>query len=111
MIIGTPGGDVQCQAIVQVFLNIVLFGMSVREAIEQPRFATFSFPISFSFHAYNPGLLRVENRLLNNVEEGLLQKKHKVTPWADMGWKSGGICAQMLTLKEKLLPLHGKQTI
>src|SRR5262245_64609981 len=31
---GTPGGDVQTQAMLQVFLNIRLFGMEVQEAVE-----------------------------------------------------------------------------
>ena len=93
MIIGTPGGDVQCQAVIQVFLNLVLFGMSVQEAIEAPRFATFSYPLSFSPHAYNPGLVRVEERLLKNVESELIKLNHKVSAWSDMCWKSGGVCA------------------
>ena len=41
---GAPGGDVQVQAMLQVFLNAFHFGMDIQEAIEQPRFATFSFP-------------------------------------------------------------------
>ena len=43
---GTPEGDMQCQAMVQVFLNIFHFGMDIQEAIDAPRFATFSFPSS-----------------------------------------------------------------
>ena len=34
----TPGGDMQTQALVQVFLNIAVFGMDVQEAIDAPRF-------------------------------------------------------------------------
>jgi gamma-glutamyltranspeptidase len=45
---GAPGGDVQVQAMLQVFLNAFHFGMDIQEAIEQPRFATFSFPNSFA---------------------------------------------------------------
>ena len=41
---GTPGGDVQCQAMLQVFLNINVFGMSAQAAVEAPRFAGYSFP-------------------------------------------------------------------
>ena len=44
---GTPGGDVQTQAMLQVFLNIHLFGMEVQEAVETPRIASYSFPSSF----------------------------------------------------------------
>ena len=45
---GTPGGDVQTQAMLQVLLNIFQLGMEVQDAIEAPRFATFSFPSSFA---------------------------------------------------------------
>ena len=52
---GTPGGDVQTQAMLQVFLNIHLFGMEVQEAVEAPRVASYSYPSSFEPHAYHPG--------------------------------------------------------
>ena len=42
---GTPGGDVQTQAMLQVFLNIHLFGMEVQEAVEAPRVASYSYPV------------------------------------------------------------------
>ena len=44
---GTPGGDVQPQAMLQVFLNIMVFGMDIQQAVEAPRFATYSFPRQF----------------------------------------------------------------
>src|SRR5690606_27902192 len=47
---GTPGGDVQCQAMLQTFLNMEVFGMEPQQAVESPRFATFSFPSSFEPH-------------------------------------------------------------
>ena len=37
---GTPGGDVQPQAMLQVFLNVNAFGMDAQAAIEAPRFNT-----------------------------------------------------------------------
>ena len=54
---GTPGGDVQPQSMVQLFLNVVEFGMDVQQAVEAPRFSTWSFPNSFWPHAYHPGLV------------------------------------------------------
>ena len=60
---GAPGGDVQVQAMLQVFLNIFHFGMDIQEAIEQPRFATFSFPNSFAPYEHLPGRLNIEDRL------------------------------------------------
>src|SRR5204862_3895155 len=62
MPIGTPGGDVQAQAMLQVLLNMTAFGMNPQQAVEAPRFATYSFPDSFEPHSYSPGVLYVENR-------------------------------------------------
>ena len=45
---GTPGGDVQTQAMLQVLLNVLHFGMELQEAIEAPRVASYSFPSSFA---------------------------------------------------------------
>src|SRR3546814_7312383 len=54
MVFGTPGGDVQCQAMLQFFLNATVFGMDPQSAIETPRFATYSFPNSFYPHTSEP---------------------------------------------------------
>ncbi len=45
--IGTPGGDVQVQAVLQVWLNRTVFGMDPQAAVEAPRFASYSFPDLF----------------------------------------------------------------
>ena len=39
---GTPGGDVQSQAMLQVLLNVFVHGQDVQSAIENPRFASYS---------------------------------------------------------------------
>ena len=41
---GTPGGDVQPQSMLQVFLNVTVFDMDAQAAIEAPRFAELQFP-------------------------------------------------------------------
>ena len=46
MTLGTPGGDSQPQSCLQVFTNIVDFGLNVQEAVEAPRFCGSSFPQS-----------------------------------------------------------------
>ncbi|MBX6342594.1 MAG: gamma-glutamyltransferase, partial [Thermomicrobiaceae bacterium] len=68
---GTPGADMQPQSMLQVFLNIVEFGMDPQEAIEQPRFGTFNYPESFWPHTYRPGLLQVEERVPAAVVDAL----------------------------------------
>jgi gamma-glutamyltranspeptidase/glutathione hydrolase len=93
MPIGTPGGDVQCQAMLQVFLNIVEFGMDPQEAVEAPRFATFNFPNSFFPHAYHKGLLNVEKRIEDSTFNQLKEKGHSAEWWPDWAWKAGAVCA------------------
>lgn len=92
MPLGTPGGDVQCQAMLQVFLNIAVFGMAPQAAIEAPRFATYSYPGSFEPHAYQPDELRIEARLAAEVGDALAGKGHTVVTWPDWTWKAGGVC-------------------
>jgi gamma-glutamyltranspeptidase/glutathione hydrolase len=92
MPLGTPGGDVQCQAMLQVFLNIAVFGMQPQSAVEAPRFATYSYPGSFEPHDYLPDELRIERRLATEVGDSLGNKGHKVVAWSDWNWRAGGVC-------------------
>jgi gamma-glutamyltranspeptidase/glutathione hydrolase len=90
---GTPGGDVQTQAMLQVFLNIHVFGMAAQEAVEAPRLASYSFPSSFEPHAYHPGLLNLEGRIERATGEALGRLGHKVDWWPDWTWLAGAVCA------------------
>lgn len=89
---GTPGGDVQTQAMLQVFLNINLFGMEPQEAVEAPRVASYSFPSSFEPHAYHPGRLNLESRIEKPVAEELGRLGHKVEWWPEWTWQAGAVC-------------------
>jgi gamma-glutamyltranspeptidase / glutathione hydrolase len=89
---GTPGGDVQTQAMLQVFLNIHLFGMDVQEAVEAPRVASYSYPSSFEPHAYHPGLLNMESRIDKATGEALTRLGHKIGWWPDWTWLAGAVC-------------------
>ncbi len=90
---GSPGGDVQVQAMLQVFLNIHLFGMDVQAAIEAPRAASYSFPSSFEPHAYHPGRLNLESRIDGETGSTLASLGHKVEWWPDWTWMAGAVCA------------------
>jgi gamma-glutamyltranspeptidase/glutathione hydrolase len=92
--IGTPGGDVQAQAVLQVLLNMTLFGMNPQQAVEAPRFATYSFPDSFEPHSYSPGLLYAESRVDASVRDGLRERGHRVMEWPDFVWRAGAVCVQ-----------------
>ncbi|HUS96528.1 MAG TPA: gamma-glutamyltransferase family protein, partial [Hyphomicrobiaceae bacterium] len=83
MAFGTPGGDVQIQAMAQVAANVLHFGMDIQTAIEAPRFSTYSFPSSFAPHAYYPGLLMMEKRIGDTTAQALADRGHKVDWWVD----------------------------
>jgi gamma-glutamyltranspeptidase/glutathione hydrolase len=93
MAFGTPGGDVQCQAMLQVFLNLVVFGLDPQQAVEQPRFSSASFPGSFEPHAYHPGRLNVEASIPEGVREALERKGHRLHLWPEREWRAGAVCA------------------
>jgi len=88
---GTPGGDVQIQAMLQVMLNILHFGMEVQEAIEAPRVASYSFPSSFAPYEYFPGRLAVESRIPQSVRDELAARGHEVKLWPGMTWLAGSV--------------------
>jgi gamma-glutamyltranspeptidase / glutathione hydrolase len=90
---GTPGGDVQTQAMLQVLLNLFVFGHDVQSAIEAPRFATYSFPSSFAPFDYYPGRLAVEARIPEPVIAELARRGHEIQRWPDWIWSAGAVCA------------------
>jgi gamma-glutamyltranspeptidase / glutathione hydrolase len=88
---GTPGGDVQIQAMLQVLLNVMHFGMDPQTAIEAPRVASYSFPSSFAPFEYFPGRLAMEGRIDPAVREELAARGHKVQAWPDWTWLAGSV--------------------
>lgn len=90
---GTPGGDVQQQAMLQVFLNVTVFGMPLQEAVEAPRVASRSFPDSFWPHVMAPGKLEVERRIPRETRDALAGLGHEVAEWPEWEWRAGAVCA------------------
>ena len=88
---GTPGGDVQTQAMLQVMLNIFQHGMEVQNAIEAPRVASYSFPSSFAPFEYFPGRLAVEGRIDASVRADLAARGHEVKAWPEWTWLAGSV--------------------
>ena len=78
MVLSTPGGDNQDQALLQVLLNIVEFGMNPQEAVEAARFDTQHLVSSFDDHAFLPGSLNVEARYPEAVVKALERRGHRV---------------------------------
>jgi gamma-glutamyltranspeptidase / glutathione hydrolase len=89
---GTPGGDVQTQAMLQCLLNHVLFGMDLQSAVEAPRFASFSFPSSFYPNEYRPNVLALESRIARESGESLAGLGHAITWWPELAWEAGSVC-------------------
>jgi len=89
---GTPGGDVQPQAMLQAFLNAVVFGMDPQSAVEAPRFVSRSFPDSFTPHNYFPGQLNLEGRIARETGDALASLGHGIEWWPDRTSRAGGMC-------------------
>jgi gamma-glutamyltranspeptidase/glutathione hydrolase len=83
--LSTPGGDNQDQALLQVLLNVIEFGMNPQEAVEAPRFETWHLVSSFDDHRFNPGVLQIEGRIKPGVIEDLKARGHKVEVKGDYG--------------------------
>jgi gamma-glutamyltranspeptidase/glutathione hydrolase len=92
MAYGTPGLDVQPQAMIQLLVNLIDYGMDVQEAIEAPRIATYSFPASTHPHPYNPGLLQIEGRIPPGVRDQLAAMGHRVEVWPAYAPQAGALC-------------------
>ena len=103
MAFGTPGLDAQVQAMTQVFLNIVEFGMDPQEAIEAPRAISYSFPGSSWPHPYLPGRLNLEGRIDEVTANALESLGHDVELWPEWTELAGGACAIVVDKERGIL--------
>lgn len=87
----TPGEDVQMQANLQVFFNIVHFGMNVQDAVEAPRFRSLHGPDAAYPQALSPREMRVEPRIPADVVSALVARGHKAKAEGDWLESSGGM--------------------
>jgi len=78
---GTPflafakqAGDEQDQLLLQFFLNIVEFGMTVQEATEAPSFKTYQMYSSFGNHERKPGHLTLNDEMPAWIRQELKRK-------------------------------------
>lgn len=85
--LSTPGGDNQEQSLLQLFLNVIDFGMNAEEAVEAPRFQTRHLVSSFDNHAMNPGDLLLDERIPALVMASLRARGHHVEMRSR--WSSG----------------------
>jgi gamma-glutamyltranspeptidase/glutathione hydrolase len=85
MVLSTPGGDNQDQALLQVLLNIIEFGMNPQEAVEAARFDTQHYVSSFDDHEFLPGSLNLESRIPEKTIAELKARGHKIKVQSDWG--------------------------
>jgi len=98
MTFSTPGGDNQDQALLQVLLNIIDFGLLPQDAVESPRFQSNHYYNSFGFHEFTPGRVNIESRIPAATMQWLAEHGHLVVPsedWSNTSaptvilWKDG----------------------
>jgi gamma-glutamyltranspeptidase / glutathione hydrolase len=87
MALSTPGGDNQEQSLIQLFFNVVEFGMNAQAAIEAPRFQTRHLVSSFDNHAWNRGDLLLDERIPAATAAELAARGHRVGTRSR--WSSG----------------------
>ena len=91
MALGAHGGDNIPQGMVQLFLNVVEFGLDPQEAVEEPRFYSYNFPNSSYPFRYFPGVMRAEGRIPQSVLDELSKRGHKVERYPDW-WEGSALC-------------------
>jgi gamma-glutamyltranspeptidase/glutathione hydrolase len=87
----TPGEDVQTQANLQVFLNVVQFGMEPQAAVEAPRFRSLHGPAPHFPQEMLPGQVRAEPRIAPESVKMLESMGHKIKTEPDWAEPSGGM--------------------
>lgn len=95
--LSTPGGDQQMQALLQVFLNVVVWGMSPEQAVDQPRFGSYNFPGTGTEVNLTPAQLKLEGRIPSMTVQALVRLGHDVQPWGFWDWRA---CAPTVTYRD-----------
>lgn len=93
--LGCPGGDMILQAMLQVFLGVVHFGLTPQQAVEAPRVASFGFPNSFFPHAVADRRVLAEERIGERVAADLARRGHDVGRWPGFAHDAGGVCTAL----------------
>lgn len=104
-VLGGYGGDHIPQGMLQIFLNVVEFGMDPQEAVEAARFYTYNFPGSTHPWAYRPGLMRAESRIPVEIFEALRALGHKLDPYPD--WWEGACLYALISRNSQSGVLQG----
>lgn len=80
MVVGTPGGSTIMTSVFQTILNVTLFGMNMKEAVDAPRF----------HHQWLPDEIAAEEDAFTpEVEESLIRMGHKIRRRGSIGRVEG----------------------
>ena len=105
MALGAHGGDHIPQGTLQLLLNVLEFGRDPQEAVEEPRFYSYNFPSSNWASKYEPGMLRLEGRISDEVAEKLRRKGHTIEKYPD--WWEGSALYCVITRNPETKVLQG----
>ncbi len=90
---GTPGGEIQTQAMLQFLINHLDLGLDPQAAAEAPRWSCMAVPATEDPHPATPGRVYLETRADPAMAEALRARGHDVQDWPDYAALAGGICA------------------
>jgi gamma-glutamyltranspeptidase / glutathione hydrolase len=79
MVLGSPGGPMIINSVLQVILNVIDFGMNMQEAVDQPRI----------HHQWMPDTLSVEKAVSPDTIDLLKQRGHSIRLVPQMGEVAG----------------------
>lgn len=95
--LSTPGGDQQAQALLQIFMNIVEWGMSPQQALDQPRFGSYNFPATGTEMNLHPAQLNLEDRIPQETAKKLRKIGHDIRSWGLWNYRA---CAPTVTYRD-----------
>ena len=101
VVLSTPGGDNQEQSLLQLFLDVVEYGMNAQAAVEAPRYQTRHLISSFDNHAWNRGDLLLDERIPAPTVAELAERGHKVGTRSR--WASGAAPVMIRVLPDGVL--------
>ena len=94
------GGDSQDQNLLQFFLNVVEFGMTVQQAVEAPNINSFQMRSSFGAHDTRPGRMEISTSLPESTRAALRAMGYTLVP---VERTSGPINAILFDRKHKTM--------
>ena len=101
MVYGSMGGDQQDQWMLQFLLNRVVFGMTIAESIEAPKFSSHHCPGFFAPHESFINLVNIEERVGDKVFGELRSRGHDIQAVPD--WTEGYLLAIERNLENGVL--------